>query len=161
MNRWKTALFIVLAVGALLLAACAPRTDTAPADGGEATGEMGRPVRVGNKGVYRDISIKEFQSMLENKDFLLINVHIPFAGNIPDTDLAIPFNQVAQYADQLPEDKNAKIVVYCRSGAMSAQAARTLVEMGYTNVWNVSGGMIAWTQAGLPLVNTGPQPQLP
>jgi len=36
---------------------------------------------------------------------------------------------------------------------MSATAARTLVKLGYADVWNLGGGMIAWTQRGYPLVS--------
>ena len=39
-------------------------------------------------------------------------------------------------------------MVYCRAGGMSAIAARTLVKPGYTDVWNLDGGMIGWKQAG-------------
>ncbi len=52
---------------------------------------------------------------------------------------------------KLPQDKGAKIVLYCRSGSMSATAARVLVKQGYTNVYNLDGGMIGWQQAGFPL----------
>lgn len=55
----------------------------------------------------------------------------------------------------MPADKDAQLVVYCRSGSMSAIAARTLVGLGYTDVWNLDGGMIAWEQAGYPLVDKG------
>ncbi|HEY64632.1 MAG TPA: rhodanese-like domain-containing protein [Caldilineae bacterium] len=91
--------------------------------------------------------------MLENKDFLLINVHVPYAGEIEGTDVFIPFNEIEQNLDKLPADMGAKLVVYCRSGGMSAIAARTLVKLGYTNVWNLDRGMIGWEQAGYSLVN--------
>jgi rhodanese-related sulfurtransferase len=52
--------------------------------------------------------------------------------------------------EKLP-DKQSKIVLYYRSGHMSAIAAETLVGLGYTNIWNLSGGMMAWEQAGLKI----------
>ena len=48
--------------------------------------------------------------------------------------------------------RETKIVLYCRSGSMSAIAARTLVAAGYTNVWNLDGGMNAWRALGYPVV---------
>ena len=78
-----------------------------------------------------------------------MNVHIPFEGNIADTDLSIPYDQITEPANltQLPVDKNAKIVLHCRSGRMSAIAAEELVKLGYTNIWNLKGGMLEWERA--------------
>jgi rhodanese-related sulfurtransferase len=102
-------------------------------------------------GSYTDVSVAELQSLLKNKDFTFVNVHIPYAGDIPDTDIFIPFDEIAFNLDKLPADKNAKIVLYCRSDRMSGISAETLAGLGYTNVWNVDGGMVAWEQAGLEL----------
>lgn len=91
--------------------------------------------------------------MLEDKDFPLINVHIPYEGEIESTDEFVPFNEIESNLDKFPADKDAKVVVYCRSGSMSAQAAQTLVELGYSDVWNLDGGMIAWENSGRTLLN--------
>jgi rhodanese-related sulfurtransferase len=99
-------------------------------------------------GSYKNVTPKELNSMLKDKDFVFINVHIPFAGNIAGTDLSIPYDQIEQNLSQLPADKNAKIVLYCRSGHMSQIAAEKLVALGYTNIWNLKGGMIDWEKEG-------------
>ena len=102
-------------------------------------------------GSYKDVSPKELNTLLKDKDFVFVNVHIPFAGNIAGTDLSIAYDQIEQNLSQLPADKNAKIVLYCRSGHMSQIAAEKLVSLGYANVWNLNGGMIEWEKAGFDL----------
>jgi len=79
----------------------------------------------------------------------------PYEGEIEGTDLFIPYNEIEATLDQLPTDKDARLVVCCCSGGMSAIAARTLVGLGYTDVWNLDGGMIAWQQVGYSLVDKG------
>ncbi len=141
----KRIFIITLVMGAILLAACSG--STAPA----ATSEVvGKKISVSG-GEYTDVSVAELQTMLENKDFAFVNTHIPFEGDIPNTDLTIPFDEIDQNLDQLPADKDAKIVLYCRSDRMSGIAAETLVELGYTNIWNLDGGFNDWEAAGLPL----------
>ena len=98
--------------------------------------------------MYTAMTVQQLHERMSNKDFTLINVHIPYAGEIPQTDLFIPYNEIEKQKDKLPADKSAKLVLYCRSGSMSAIAAETLVNMGYTNVVDVPGGMIAWEAAG-------------
>jgi rhodanese-related sulfurtransferase/nitrogen fixation-related uncharacterized protein len=101
---------------------------------------------------YKNISTKELAVMLDNKDFTMVNVHIPYVGDIEGTDASIPFNEIADNLDKLPEDKSSKIVLYCQSGNMSAIAADTLSQLGYTNVYDVTGGMIQWQKDGNTLV---------
>jgi rhodanese-related sulfurtransferase len=136
---------IFLFLLALLLSACKSTATSTPTEE-----VVGQQVSVPG-GSYTDVSVAELQTMLANKDFTFINIHIPFEGDIANTDLSIPYNEIDQNLGQLPADKNAKIVLYCRSGRMSSIAAETLVSLGYTNVWNLDGGMAAWEQAGLPL----------
>ncbi len=105
---------------------------------------------------YVDVTPQDLSSMLERKDFLLVNVHIPYAGEIGDTDLFLPYDEIGDRLQELPSGQDTRIVLYCRSGGMSAIAASTLVSAGYTNVWNLDGGMIGWEEAGYLLVNERP-----
>lgn len=100
------------------------------------------------KQTYKNISVTQFVKMLDHKDFTLINVHIPYEGEIEGTDLLIPFNKVDHFKNQLPEDKAAKVVVYCLMGPMGSIAAEKIVNMGYTQVMHLEGGLIAWQNFG-------------
>lgn len=97
---------------------------------------------------YKMISVGELSQALKDKDFLFINVHIPVEGNIPGTDLDLPYNEIEKQIKKFPADKNSKIILYCRSGSMGNTAAETLTRLGYTNVFNLEGGYIAWEAAG-------------
>jgi len=52
-------------------------------------------------------------------------------------------------AKKLP-DKNAKVIVYCKTGGRSSLATDTLKKMGYTDVVSMAGGWVAWAKAGYP-----------
>ena len=136
-------LFLLLAIAALSLTAC---------QGGGSEQTTGQPAEVDGE-AYTNIEPDELSTMLEHKDFVFVNVHIPFEGDIADTDLSIPYDHITEAANLalLPADKDAKVVLYCRSGRMSTIAAEALLEEGYTNLYELDGGMVAWEQAGYPI----------
>jgi rhodanese-related sulfurtransferase len=120
---------------ALVLAACQSQSPASPTTASTAG--------------YRNVGPAHLAEMLQTKDFFFVNTHIPYEGEIAQTDAFIPYNEVEQYLSLFPADRNARIILYCRSGRMSAIAGEILVGLGYTDVWNLEGGMIAWEQAGL------------
>ena len=105
-------------------------------------------------GLYRTLTIDEFAGIVANNTghYTIINVHIPYAGEIEGTDSNIPYNDLDALTAALP-DKNAPIILYCRSGRMSEEASRALLSQGYTQVWDVPGGMNAWQASGRGLVD--------
>jgi rhodanese-related sulfurtransferase len=134
-------LFVVLSV---LLAACG---SSAPAD--NSATEQGFPK---NADGYADISVDQLAGMMDEKDFTLVNVHIPYEGEIPQTDLFIPFNEIEDHLSELPA-KDGPIVLYCRSGSMSTTAAQILADEGYTNVMELDGGFNEWKAQGYELLD--------
>lgn len=102
-------------------------------------------------GGFKNIQVAEFSRMLEEEDIVLIDVHIPEQQHISGTDLMVPFNEIDKHLDELPSDKGARVVIYCRSGNMSRAAAEEFVALGYTDVYNFEGGVNAWVAAGNPL----------
>lgn len=150
MSKLIRGTFILILILLLLAGCSAPPNDESPDPGAVAEEARGETVTT-ESGEYTNITVSELQAMLEQKDFELVNVHIPFEGDIPGTDLSIPYNEIDRHLDRLPEEKDAPVVLYCRSDRMSTIAAGRLVELGYTNIWNLEGGMVAWERAGLPL----------
>lgn len=96
------------------------------------------------------LSPAQLRALLRDPSVVLINVHVPFQGAVPGTDAFIPFDRIVG-DPRLPTDRNARIVLYCRSGTMSTVALRSLQGAGYRQVRELRGGMNAWTAAGYSL----------
>jgi rhodanese-related sulfurtransferase len=106
----------------------------------------------GNGGTWTNISSDTLAKQMQAKDFTLLNVKTPYIGEIAGTDLYIPYTDIPARASELPADKSAPIVVYCRTGNESAIAAQELLDLGYTNIENLDGGMTAWVASGRSIV---------
>jgi len=138
-------------VGGLVVAVVAVAFVLAMASGGSTATADGTVVRA-NGGSWTNISADTLATKLESKDFTLLNVKTPYIGEIQGTDLYIPYTDLEARASELPADKSAPIVVYCRSGNESAIASQTLLDLGYTNIENLDGGMNAWAASGRQLI---------
>jgi len=94
------------------------------------------------------VSARTLKTMLKNKNFTFINVHVPYEGEIEQTDTFVAFDKMVEQSAFLPTDKQTPIILYCKTGRMSAEAIGTMRKMGYTNVRHLNGGMDAWRTMG-------------
>ena len=108
----------------------------------------GRDIHSEPRTPYTNITPEELKRMLEKKDFLFVDVHVPEQKHIAGTDLFVPYNEIERNIDKFPSDKTKKIVLYCRSGSMSIEASQRLIDLGYKNIYNLQGGVYAWEAAG-------------
>jgi phage shock protein E len=104
---------------------------------------------------YKTISVSDASAMIQSSPNLLVvdvrtpqeyaQGHLKGAINIPLSDLPLHIGGL---------DRNRPILVYCRTGYRSAQASVILVKAGFTQVYNMEGGITAWINAGYPSVTT-------
>lgn len=98
----------------------------------------------------RVVPAAEFEALIADRSTWVVNVHVPNEGNIPGTDVRMPFNDLDR--TNLPTDPSTPIYLYCQTGSMSQQAAGSLMSMGYTNVVELDGGTEAWEASGRALI---------
>ena len=90
---------------------------------------------------YKTITENEATALIEN-DAVIIDVRTgsEFASGYIDGAINIPVDNISN----INYPKDTVIIVYCASGMRSAKAAETLIDLGYTNVYNLDGGLINW-----------------
>lgn len=93
-----------------------------------------------------EISVQKLKEMQDHgTDFYLLDVRQPYEYEIANLGAElIPLAELSQNLDKIPRDKT--VVVHCRSGQRSQQAILTLQEKGYTQLFNLKGGILAWAE---------------
>jgi len=100
----------------------------------------------------KEIDAAGLHSLLSEKNNLaLVDVRSEneVAYGVIEGALHLPLHLLPIKADEL--DKDVHTIFYCRTGARSAQACAFMAAKGHDNVYNLRGGIIAWTQSGLAL----------
>jgi len=95
--------------------------------------------------IYMKISAKEAKTIIDSEDVIILDVRTEEEFNIGHIENAVllPVTDIKSKAEEVLTDKDAKILVYCRSGNRSATAAKDLIAMGYTNIIDF-GGINSW-----------------
>ena len=100
----------------------------------------------------QDITVSELKKRLDSgaQDFIFIDVREPYVYEEFNLGAKLmPLGTIVQAATtELADDKAAEIIIHCRSGARSGQAKMILTNMGFPNVRNVEGGVLAWQREG-------------
>ena len=101
---------------------------------------------------YENIDVATLKARLDNADTLmLVDVRSAdeYAGGHIKGSRLLPLPTLQARHKELPKD--TPVVITCRSGARSRSACEQLSQLGFTNLTNLQGGVMAWRKAGLPL----------
>jgi len=99
------------------------------------------------------VSAAQATQLINREDALVLDVRDLGeygAGHILGAK-SLPLARVESGAADVAKKKDAALIVYCDTGDRSAKAASALKKLGYSKVVNLSGGLGAWKQAGLPV----------
>lgn len=105
---------------------------------------------------WQRVNVETFeQSIMDNPDALLLDVRTTAEweqdGHLENAVL-IPHSDLDDRSDELPDDKEELILLYCRSGNRSQDAAQTLLDLGYTNIIELASGINGWKDADKPVL---------
>lgn len=110
-------------------------------------------IRGGGKGV----SVSEATLLINREDAVVLDVRETSewsTGHIPNAR-HIALGQLAKHLSELDKFKEKPVIVCCASGNRSSNACGTLQRAGFARVFNLNGGIGAWTGAGLPVTTKG------
>ena len=110
-------------------------------------------VSVGAWAGEASVDVKQVAA-LQSQGALVIDVREPheYAESHAPGATLIPLGQLESRLSEIRAHQNRPVVLFCRSGQRSARAQEILIRAGFTKTLNMQGGLIAWRQAGLPVV---------
>jgi len=100
------------------------------------------------------ISPEDVKQAIDAKDtYVLLDVRTPgeYARNRIEGSINIPVDKVDCDVQTVIPDKSQKVFVYCLSGSRSVHAVDAMMKLGYTNVFDMPHGLLAWRVKGFPV----------
>ena len=150
MKRFAT---IAIVAGLAVLTACGSDESAAETDTGSAV--TAAPAADGVTG-FSTVSADDAAAVLADApdDLVILDVRTPqeYAEGHLEGAVLVDFYD-ADFADQLAAlDPDVPYLVYCRSGNRSGQTLPLMEQLGFASASDINGGIIAWADAGLPIV---------
>ena len=104
---------------------------------------------------WQRVDVEEFdQAIEENESAFLLDVRTQTEweqdGHLENATL-VPHSELEAREGELPSEKDTMILLYCRSGNRSQDAAQTLIDLGFTNIIELETGINGWKDAGMPV----------
>ncbi len=109
--------------------------------------------------MFTNASVDEAYTLIQNNksnpDFVILDVRTPSEYASGHIENAVNLDY---YDDAFEEtldnyDRNKTYLIYCRTGNRSAAAMKIMKNLGFTNVYNMQGGINVWISAGYPVVS--------
>lgn len=106
------------------------------------------------KHINKDVNVTEFAELINTGEGQILDVRTPeewAEGSIAGAKKMNFFDDT--FNDELSKlDKTKPVYVYCKSGGRSGKAAKKMDKMGFTKIYNLTGGITAWNDAGKPTI---------
>jgi adenylyltransferase/sulfurtransferase len=96
----------------------------------------------------KEINVNDLKAKMDaGEDFFLLDVREPHEYQISNIDgVLIPLGEIPDRYTEIEDQRDKEVVVMCRSGGRSAQAAKFLESKGFKDVYNLQGGVNAWAR---------------
>ena len=108
----------------------------------------------GNESSAMKLDVEGFAAKVAESGVIVLDVRTPmeFAEGHLENAVNIDFQSGSFESDIAALDKNATYAVYCRSGNRSGQAVKVMSDLGFTDLYDLDGGVIDWVSAGKTIV---------
>lgn len=103
----------------------------------------------------KEVGTLNVTQLINHENAVLLDLREPaeFKGGALPGAVHIPMSELAQRSGELAKLTSRPVVTYCALGRRSPSAGATLAKLGFANIYSLRGGVKAWKDAGLPMVD--------